>query len=120
MNKIVKELENNNNLILFIDEIHTIVGAGGAEGAIDASNILKPMLARGKAKCIGATTINEYKKTIEKDKALDRRFQKIIIEEPTEKEIINILSKIKSDYEKFHNVRIPNEILKQIPILSKK
>ena len=120
MNKIVKELENNNNLILFIDEIHTIVGAGGAEGAIDASNILKPMLARGKAKCIGATTINEYKKTIEKDKALDRRFQKIIIEEPNEKEIINILSKIKSDYEKFHNVRIPNEILKQIPILSKK
>ena len=99
MNKIVKELENNNNLILFIDEIHTIVGAGGAEGAIDAS---------------------EYKKTIEKDKALDRRFQKIIIEEPNEKEIINILSKIKSDYEKFHNVRIPNEILKQIPILSKK
>lgn len=120
MNKIVKELENNNNIILFIDEIHTIVGAGGAEGAIDASNILKPMLARGKAKCIGATTINEYKKTIEKDKALDRRFQKIIIEEPNEKEIINILSKIKSDYEKFHNVRIPNEILKQIPILSKK
>ena len=120
MNKIVKELENNNNIILFIDEIHTIVGAGGAEGAIDASNILKPMLARGKAKCIGATTINEYKKTIEKDKALDRRFQKIIIEEPKEKEIINILSKIKSDYEKFHNVRIPNEILKQIPILSKK
>lgn len=120
MNKIVKELENNNNIILFIDEIHTIVGAGGAEGAIDASNILKPMLARGKAKCIGATTINEYKKTIEKDKALDRRFQKIIIEEPSEKEIINILSKIKSDYEKFHNVRIPNEILKQIPILSKK
>ena len=120
MNKIVKELENNNNIILFIDEIHTIVGAGGAEGAIDASNILKPMLARGKAKCIGATTINEYKKTIEKDKALDRRFQKIIIEEPNEKEVINILSKIKSDYEKFHNVRIPNEILKQIPILSKK
>ena len=120
MNKIVKELEGNNNIILFIDEIHTIVGAGGAEGAIDASNILKPMLARGKAKCIGATTINEYKKTIEKDKALDRRFQKIIIEEPNEKEIINILSKIKSDYEKFHNVRIPNEILKQIPILSKK
>jgi len=120
MNKIVKELESNNNIILFIDEIHTIVGAGGAEGAIDASNILKPMLARGKAKCIGATTINEYKKTIEKDKALDRRFQKIIIEEPNEKEVINILSKIKSDYEKFHNVRIPNEILKQIPILSKK
>ena len=120
MNKIVKELENNSNIILFIDEIHTIVGAGGAEGAIDASNILKPMLARGKAKCIGATTINEYKKTIEKDKALDRRFQKVIIEEPNEQEIIHILSKIKIDYEKYHNVKIPNEILKQIPILSKK
>ena len=120
MNKIVKELENNNGIILFIDEIHTIVGAGGAEGAIDASNILKPMLARGKAKCIGATTINEYKKTIEKDKALDRRFQKVFIEEPNEKEITNILSKIKKDYEKFHNVKIPDEILKTIPVLSKK
>lgn len=120
MNKIVKELENNNSIILFIDEIHTIVGAGGAEGAIDASNILKPMLARGKAKCIGATTINEYKKTIEKDKALDRRFQKVFIEEPNEKEITNILSKIKKDYEKFHNVKIPDEILKTIPVLSKK
>ena len=120
MNKIVKELENNNGIILFIDEIHTIVGAGGAEGAIDASNILKPMLARGKAKCIGATTVNEYKKTIEKDKALDRRFQKVFIEEPNEKEITNILSKIKKDYEKFHNVKIPDEILKTIPVLSKK
>ena len=82
MQKVIKEVEEDENIILFIDEIHTLVGAGGAEGAIDASNILKPALARGKIKCIGATTTEEYKKQIEPDKALSRRFQPIRIEEP--------------------------------------
>ena len=95
LTKIIKELEMSPNVIVFIDEVHTIVGAGGAEGAIDASNILKPALARGKIKIIGATTTLEYKKTIEKDKALDRRFQKAYIKEPTIEETTNIINKIK-------------------------
>lgn len=111
LSNIIKELENNNNLILFIDEIHTIVGAGGAEGAIDASNILKPALARGKIKCIGATTNAEFKTSIETDKALERRFQKIYVCEPNEEETKIILKKVKKDYEKFHNVIIPDKIL---------
>ena len=115
MGKIIKELEQNENVILFIDEIHTLVGAGGAEGAIDASNILKPVLARGQARCIGATTLQEYKKTIEKDSALDRRFQKIIIEEPNEEEMKFILNNIKSNYEAYHNVIVPKYILNSIP-----
>lgn len=120
LGKIIKELEFTNNLIMFVDEVHTLIGAGGAEGAIDASNILKPVLARNNIKVIGATTINEYKKYIEKDKAFDRRFQKIIIKEPNEKETINILLKIKKDYEKFHNVKISNDIVKDIVLLSNK
>lgn len=120
MGKIIKELEQNENVILFIDEIHTLVGAGGAEGAIDASNILKPVLARGQARCIGATTLQEYKKTIEKDSALDRRFQKIIIEEPNEEEMKFILNNIKSNYEAYHNVIVPKYILNSIPFLTKK
>ena len=120
MQKIIKELEDNEDIILFIDEIHTVVGAGGAEGAIDASNILKPALARGSIKCIGATTTEEYKKYIEKDKALSRRFQPITIEEPNEKETINILEKIKPIYEKYHNVTIPSNIISSIVKLSNK
>lgn len=120
LGKIIKELEGNSNLILFIDEVHTLVGAGGAEGAIDASNILKPALSRGNLKCIGATTIKEYKKFIEKDKALERRFQKIYVEEPDINETTYILKNIKKEYEKFHNVKINNEILSLIPVLSKK
>lgn len=120
LGKIIKELENNPNIILFIDEIHTLVGAGGAEGAIDASNILKPALARNNIKCIGATTLTEYKKFIEKDKALARRFQKVYIEETTEDETLHILKKIKKDYEKFHGVKISNEILELITSLSKR
>ena len=112
LTKIIKELEISPNVIVFIDEVHTIVGAGGAEGAIDASNILKPALARGKIKIIGATTTLEYKKTIEKDKALDRRFQKTYIKEPTIEETTNIINKIKKNYEEYHSVYIPKDILK--------
>ena len=112
--KIINEFENNEDLILFIDEIHTMVGAGGAEGAIDASNILKPYLARNKIKCIGATTINEYNKTISKDKALNRRFQIIKVNEPTKEETLNILKNTKKYYEKYHNVKINNKDLKFI------
>ena len=120
MQKIIKEVIEEGNIILFIDEIHTLVGAGGAEGAIDASNILKPALARGKIRCIGATTTNEYKKYIEEDKALERRFQKIKIEEPNEEETLFILEKIKTIYEHFHHVSISKEILKKMVELSNK
>lgn len=120
LTKILNECEANDDLIIFIDEIHTIVGAGGAEGAIDASNILKPILARGTLKIIGATTINEYKKFITEDKALDRRFQKVCIKEPNSIETYHILKKIKNEYEKFHNVKISNKLLKNIIELSNK
>lgn len=112
--KIVKELEENDDVILFIDEIHTLVGAGGAEGAIDASNILKPALARGLIKIIGATTVLEYKKTIEKDKALLRRFQLIKVNEPSDEKTLEILKKIKPIYEKYHNVSVSDSILRSI------
>ena len=120
MKKIIEEIEENTNIILFIDEIHTLVGAGGAEGAIDASNILKPALARGKIRCIGATTTDEYKKCFEKDKALDRRFQIIKIKEPSIEETKNILYKIKPIYETYHNVTITNKIIDKITELSDK
>lgn len=120
LTKILKECEEVDNIIIFIDEVHTIVGAGGAEGAIDASNILKPILARGNLKIIGATTLNEYKKFILSDKALDRRFQKVYVNEPTKEETLNILKKIKKDYEKFHNVSIDDNILESIITLSNK
>ena len=120
MKKILEEIEKEKNIILFIDEIHTIVGAGGAEGAIDASNILKPALARGKIKCIGATTIEEYKKHFLKDKALERRFQVVNIKEPTIKETKNILNKLKPLYEEYHNVILKDEIIDKIISLSEK
>ncbi len=120
MKKVIKELEDNDDIILFIDEIHTLVGAGGAEGAIDASNILKPALARGKIRCIGATTTEEYKKFIEKDSALERRFQKVLVEEPTVDETRNILINIKDIYEKYHNVIISDEMIEAILSLSEK
>ncbi len=116
--KILKEVENNSDIILFIDEIHTLVGAGGAEGAIDASNILKPALARGKLRLIGATTTMEYKECIEKDKALSRRFQLIYVEEPKQDKIYDILLKLKPLYESFHGVTISDEILRLIITLS--
>ena len=114
ISKIIKEIESNPNLIVFIDEMHSLVGAGGAEGAIDASNIFKPALARGKFKLIGATTIKEYKDSIEKDKALNRRFQTILIEEPNYEATCDILFKIKPLYEKFHQVIVPDAIIKDI------
>ena len=109
--KIINEVRNAGNVILFIDELHTIIGAGGAEGAIDASNILKPSLARGEVQIIGATTINEYRKYIEKDAALERRFQPVNVEEPSEDEAIEILKGLRKAYETHHNVTITDEAL---------
>lgn len=120
MKKLLFELENNEDIILFIDEIHTIMGAGGAEGAIDASNIFKPALSRGKMRCIGATTTEEYKKFIKKDCALDRRFQKIEICEPNKENVKLILEKLKPIYENHHNVKLDNNILDEIIYLSNK
>ncbi len=120
MRKVLKEIEDNDDIIIFIDEIHTLVGAGGAEGAIDASNIFKPALARGKIKCIGATTTEEYKKYIEADGALDRRFQKILIQTPDKATVKEILSKLKPIYEKYHNVIINEEIIDLIVDLSER
>ena len=104
MKNVIKEAEDSSDAIIFIDEIHTILGAGNAEGALDASNMLKPALARGTIRCIGATTFDEYKKRIERDKALVRRFQPIVVDEPSIDETIEILARIKSRYEAFHNV----------------
>ncbi len=118
VSKILKELEENDDIIVFIDEIHTIVGAGGAEGAIDASNIIKPALARGKIQLIGATTTYEYHTFIEKDKALNRRFQIIVIEEPTKEKTKEILKKLKPLYEAYHFVSISDDIIDLIVDLS--
>ena len=107
--KILNEVKESKDIILFIDEIHIIVGAGAAEGAIDAANILKPFLARGEIQVIGATTINEYRKYIEKDSSLERRFQPILLDEPTEEETVQILLGIKEKYEKYHNIEISYE-----------
>ncbi len=109
MKAIMNELEKNRDVILFIDEIHTIVGAGGASGSLDASNIFKPALARGELQCIGASTLDEYRMYIEKDGALDRRFQKVMVEQPSVEETIEILNNIKSKYEDYHNVIYDNE-----------
>jgi ATP-dependent Clp protease ATP-binding subunit ClpC len=109
---ILNELSKNPNIILFIDEIHTIVGAGGAAGSLDAANMLKPALARGEIQCIGATTLDEYRKNIEKDGALERRFQKVIVDPTTTEETLQILRNIKERYEDHHNVRYTDEALK--------
>ena len=118
--KILKEIEENDDIILFIDEIHTLVGAGGAEGAIDASNIFKPALARGKLRCIGATTTDEYKKFIEQDGALERRFQKVHVETPNKETVKDILMKLKPIYEEYHLVKIEDNIIDLIINLSEK
>ena len=118
INKILKELEENDDIILFIDEIHTLVGAGGAEGAIDASNIFKPALARNKMRCIGATTTMEYKKFISGDKALDRRFQKVEVKVPDTKTVKQILLKLRDTYSSYHKSTISDEIIDYIIELS--
>ncbi len=111
MKAIMTELEKSRDVILFIDEIHTIVGAGGATGSLDASNIFKPALARGELQCIGASTLDEYRQHIEKDGALDRRFQKVIIDPPSPEDCIHILSNIRQKYEEFHNVEYSDEAI---------
>ncbi|MEO6582719.1 MAG: ATP-dependent Clp protease ATP-binding subunit, partial [Ferruginibacter sp.] len=118
MKAIMNELEKNRDVILFIDEIHTIVGAGGASGSLDASNIFKPALARGELQCIGASTLDEYRMHIEKDGALDRRFQKVIVEQPSVEEAIEILTNIKSKYEDYHNVTYSPEAIEACVKLS--
>lgn len=118
--KMLKELEDNDDIFLFIDEIHTIMGAGGAEGAIDAANIFKPALARGRLRLIGATTTEEYKQSIEKDRAMERRFQTIFVLEPNEKEVFEILSTLRPIYEEYHDVKIDDSCLKNIIMLSNK
>lgn len=120
LDKIIRDLESSKKIIMFIDEIHTIVGAGGAEGAIDASNILKPALARSNIKLIGATTLEEYKKFILPDKALERRFDLVVIEEPDYEKTKEILNKVKKDYEKYHNVKVPKQIIDLIVYYSDK
>ena len=117
---ILNELQDAPNVIVFIDEIHTMVGAGNASGSMDAANILKPALARGEIQCIGATTFDEYKKNIEKDGALVRRFQKIILSEPTVVETIDILKNLKSSYEEFHRVEYTDNVIETIVQLAKK
>ena len=118
LKNLVKEVESAKNVILFIDEIHTIVGAGGSEGAVDAANILKPALARGTFQCIGATTMDEYRKHIEKDAALERRFQTILVEEPDREHTLEILKGLRTNYENFHNVSFSDEALEAAVDLS--
>ncbi len=118
LKKIVEELRNTSDAVLFIDELHTLVGAGAAEGAIDAANILKPPLSRGELQCIGATTLDEYRKYIERDAALERRFQPVMVEEPTLEQTIDILFGIRERYEQHHKVRITDEAVKAAADLS--
>ncbi|HZJ80617.1 MAG TPA: ATP-dependent Clp protease ATP-binding subunit [Dysgonamonadaceae bacterium] len=120
MKAILNELSKNPNIILFIDEIHTIVGAGGAAGSLDAANMLKPALARGEIQCVGATTLDEYRKNIEKDGALERRFQKIIVDPTTSEETLEILHNIKDRYEEHHNVRYTDEALESCVTLTER
>ncbi len=118
LKKIIEELRNTNDAVLFIDELHTLVGAGAAEGAIDAANILKPPLSRGELQCIGATTLDEYRKYIERDAALERRFQPVMVEEPTLEQTIAILTGIRERYEQHHKVTITDDALKAAADLS--
>ncbi|MCM8830526.1 MAG: ATP-dependent Clp protease ATP-binding subunit, partial [Candidatus Omnitrophica bacterium] len=118
MKIVLDEIRNSGNVIIFIDEIHTLVGAGGAEGAIDASNILKPSLSRGEIQCIGATTLDEYRRYIEKDGALERRFQPVMVSPPTVDETIEILKGLREKYEAHHNVKISDRAIESAAILS--
>lgn len=118
INKVLEEVKNSGDIILFIDELHTIIGAGAAEGAMDASNILKPSLSRGEIQLVGATTLDEYRKHIEKDAALERRFQPVLVEEPSEEEAIEILKGIKDKYEVHHQVKITDDAISAAVTLS--
>ncbi|MGH7877653.1 MAG: Clp protease N-terminal domain-containing protein, partial [Candidatus Dormibacteraceae bacterium] len=118
LKKILDEIRSSREVVLFIDELHTLVGAGAAEGAIDAANILKPALARGEIQCIGATTLNEFRKYIEKDAALERRFQPVFVDQPTLLETIDILNGVKSLYDKHHRVRITDAAVRAAAVLS--
>ncbi len=120
LKKVLAEIKDNGNIILFIDEVHTLVGAGAAEGAIDAASILKPMLARGEIQTIGATTVTEYRKYVEKDKALERRFQPIFVDEPSVFETIEILKGLKARYEAFHSLTITDEAINSAAKLSQR
>jgi ATP-dependent Clp protease ATP-binding subunit ClpC len=111
MKVIIEELQNNPNIIVFIDEIHTIVGAGNSSGTMDASNIFKPALARGEIQCVGATTLDEYRKNFEKDGALERRFQKVVVDSPSKDETLQILKNAKEKYENYHKVIYTDEVL---------
>jgi ATP-dependent Clp protease ATP-binding subunit ClpC len=118
LKKVLQEIREDGDIMIFIDEVHTLVGAGAAEGAIDAASILKPMLARGEIQTIGATTVNEYRKYVEKDKALERRFQPVYVDEPSEYETIEILKGLRDRYESFHNLTITDDALKSAAKLS--
>ena len=118
LKKVIEEIKSSGNCVLFIDEIHTIVGAGAAEGAVDASNILKPSLARGELQCIGATTLNDYRKYVERDPALERRLQPVRVDEPSNEETVEILRGVKSHYEEHHKVNITDEALKSAATLA--
>ena len=118
LKRVIDEIVGSGDIILFIDELHTVVGAGAAEGAIDAANILKPALARGELQCVGATTLTEYRKHIEKDAAVERRFQPIMVGEPTVDETIAILEGLRDTYEAHHRVKIADEALRSAVTLS--
>ena len=118
MKKVIEEIRQSGDVILFIDEMHTLVGAGAAEGAIDAANILKPVLTRGEMQCIGATTLDEYRKYVEKDAALERRFQPIMVGEPGREETIQILQGLRDRYEAHHRVKITDEAIQAAASLS--
>ena len=118
LKKVITEIQQAQNVVIFIDEMHTIIGAGGAEGAIDASNILKPALARGELQCVGATTLDEYRKHVEKDAALERRFQPVMVDAPTQDESLRILKGLRDRYEAHHRVKLPDETLEAAVKLS--